>query len=106
MALLSPGDRSRALLALLIAAAARPARAQEENVYYSPKTTFRIPFQLDPGDRRVRQVILYASEDQGRSYQQAATAEPSAGGFSFRAPRDGWYYFTVQTRDQDGRLYP
>lgn len=114
MAVLSPGRRPRtpprapgwAVLTLLALAAAPAARAEDDNVFYSRQTTFRIPFQVDPGDRRVQQVLLYVSEDQGRTYRRAATAEPGDRGFNFQALRDGWYYFTVQTRDQEGRLYP
>src|SRR5688500_5851330 len=72
------------------------ARAEEEGIYYSRQTTFRIPFQIDPGDRRVAQVILHVSDDLGRSWQQVATAAPTDRGFNFTARRDGWYYFTVQ----------
>jgi len=95
------------VLALLFAVlAAPPGRAQEDKVFYSQKTTFRIPFEVDPGDRRVQKVLLSVSEDNGRTYQSAGEAGPAAGGFLFRARHDGWYYFGVQTRDLEGRLHP
>jgi hypothetical protein len=96
----------RVLLALLVAAVAVPSSQAQDNVYYSPKTGFRIPFQVDPGDRRVRDVLLHVSEDLGRTYRAVASARPGDHGFNFQANHDGWYYFTVQTRDQDNRLYP
>ena len=95
----------RGLLALLaVGLAASSGRTQD--IYYSPKTGFRIPFQVDPGDRRVRDVLLHVSENLGRSYTHVATARPGDQGFNFQSSHDGWYYFTVQTRDQDNRLYP
>src|SRR5437870_4115363 len=81
------------LLCLLTPALA--ARAEEEGVYYSNRTDFRIPFQIDPGDHRVARVILHVSED-GRNWQQVATAAPTDRSFNYTARRDGWYYFTVQ----------
>jgi hypothetical protein len=114
MALLSPDPSlrtlrraGRAALALLLTLwAAAPGRAAEDGVYYSRQTTFRIPFQVDAGDRRVQEVLLHVSEDQGRSYRLAGRANPANREFTYQAPRDGWYYFTVQTRDLEGRLYP
>ena len=104
MALLSPGN---CFWALLVAAlAVSPGRAEEDNVFYSRQMTFRIPFQVDPGDRRVQKVLLSVSEDNGRTFQPAGDAAPSANGFLFHARHDGWYYFGVQTRDQEGRLFP
>ena len=96
----------RGMLALLAVGFATASGRAQDNVYYSPKTGFRIPFQVDPGDRRVRDVLLHVSEDLGRSYTRVASARPGDQGFNFQASHDGWYYFTVQTRDQDNRLYP
>ncbi|MBI1915996.1 MAG: hypothetical protein HYS12_14860 [Planctomycetes bacterium] len=104
MALLSPANCFRALL--VAALAVSPGRTQEDNVFYSRQMTFRIPFQVDPGDRRVQKVLLSVSEDNGRTFQPAGEAAPAANGFLFRARHDGWYYFGVQTRDQERRLYP
>src|SRR5437868_244698 len=96
----------RGLLVLLaLLAPARAARAQDD-VYYSQKANFLIPFQIDPSDRRVAQVFLHVSEDQGRTWQQVSSAKPTDRGFNFSARRDGWYYFAVQTQDQERRLYP
>src|SRR5436853_1839950 len=99
--------RGWAFLALLcLLAPARAARAEEEGVYYSNKTYFRIPFQIDPGDHRVARVLLHVSEDLGRNWQKVAEASPTDRGFNYTARRDGWYYFTVQTMDQEQKLYP
>src|SRR5262249_49120110 len=60
---------------------------------------------IDPGDHRVARVILHVSEDR-RNWQQVATAAPTDRGFNYTARRDGWYFFTVQTADQEQKLYP
>ena len=82
------------------------AQAGANGIYYSHDRSFNIPFTADPGDRRIRQVLLYASEDVGKTYQYAATAPSTARMFQFQARGDGWYWFTVQTEDQDGRRTP
>lgn len=76
-----------------------------DGIYYSRERVFKIPFQTD-GDRRILQVQLYVSEDQGRNWQQAATAQPEDKGFTFNASRNGVYWFTVRTLDQDRRPNP
>src|SRR5262249_37710551 len=86
-----------------------PARAaaqgaEGDDIYYSRYLEFKIPFQAK--DPRIREVILHTSEDQGRTWKQVATAQPNDNGFRFSARREGWYYFTVQTRDNEGRLFP
>jgi hypothetical protein len=94
-------------LALLAALAGPPAaRAQGAEISYTQQPNFRIPFTVDPSDRRTQQVLLHVSEDDGRTYQYVASAAPSEKGFRFTARHDGWYWFTVQTQDQEGRLFP
>src|SRR5262249_7856751 len=46
------------------------------------------------------------SEDKGRTWKAVATSRPGADEFRFSARHDGWYYFTVQTRDTQQRLFP
>lgn len=77
-----------------------------DGVYYSRQFAFRIPFQTDVGDRRIREVQLYVAEDQGRPWQQVAKAQPGEKYFHFLARRDGWYWFTVRTIDMEERAWP
>jgi hypothetical protein len=68
---------------------------------------FQIPFQLDPGrGSEVAQVFLFVSHNKGKTWKKVATATPQEKGFRFQAPKDGTYWFTVQTRDKKGRLDP
>jgi hypothetical protein len=78
----------------------------DEGAYFSSQTAFRIPFQTDAGDRRIQEVLLYVSTDFGKKYQKVTTAGPNEKEFRFEARGDGWYWFTVQTRDTDGRYSP
>ena len=84
-----------------------------DGVYYSPKRTFLIPFSTDPTDKRIKSVILHVSEDQGRTYNIAATvnapgpsARPEDKVFRYTAPKDGWYWFVVQTQEHSGEFHP
>jgi hypothetical protein len=115
---LSPSRLSAATLLvvwLLVASASVlcgfPLQGQAEpppadGTYYSRQLAFRIPFQTDPGERRIREVQLYVSEDQGRTWQQVGTAPPTQRFFNFTARRDGWYSFTVRTIDTEDHGYP
>src|SRR5262245_46552743 len=100
------GRSAWAALALALALAA-PAWAQApEGVYHTSLRRFRIPFTLDVDKRSLHQVLLHASEDQGKTYAVVATAHPTDTGFSFEARRDGWHWFVVQTEGLDRRLAP
>jgi hypothetical protein len=74
-------------------------------IIYSRQSAFRIPFETD-GDRRLQEVQLYVSEDQGQTWQQKATAPPEQHGFYFRADHDGLYGFAVRTVDYSRRANP
>lgn len=66
---------------------------------------FRIPFKNEKG-LGVTQVRLYVSSDQGRTWQFTATAAPETQYFVFNTPRDGYFWFAVQSVDGQGKLYP
>jgi hypothetical protein len=114
MAVPAPGERrgspapfrAGALIVLFAVLGGRSRLLAQDDYYPTKQPTFRIPFQIDPGDRRVVQVILHVSEDLGKTYQQVTTASPGDKGFTFTARHDGWYYFTVQTMDNERRLHP
>jgi hypothetical protein len=116
-----PGPRRRAgprlalLAAALLAAAAGPAFAggddgiffsEADGQYYSRQAGFRIPFSVDATDRRIKQVLLHVSTNYGQTYERVAAAGPAEREFRFTAPRDGAYWFAVQTQDDLGRASP
>jgi hypothetical protein len=96
------------LLALATVFMAGPADAQAPSgeVTYTRQPSFKIPFQTDPGDRRLKQVQLYVSPDSGVSWHPYANAPPDQRFFNFTADRDGLFWFSVRTVDSDGRAYP
>src|SRR5262245_5854096 len=89
-------------LGLLAAGAAARGQGPREEVIPSRFRLFRIPFQPGAGQRRLKQLQLYVSLDQGRTWQPSATATPDQGFFKFETDRDGLFWFTVQTLDVDG----
>jgi len=68
---------------------------------------FSIPF-APPASvyPRVVEVQLFASEDGGRSWRFAGRTDPSRKYFTFRAPRDGEYWFSVRTLNEAGQVTP
>lgn len=104
-------QRSVLLLLLLLFGCCLALHAQnpadEPRVLPTRDRTFRIPFQTQPGERRLREVQLHYSTDQGRTWRQYGLARPEDGSFQpFTAAADGLYWFSVRTIDLQGRAYP
>ncbi len=73
---------------------------------FANKRDFRIPFNPGAGGQNLKQLQLYVSTDQGRTWMQSSTVAPSEGRFQFRAENDGTYWFAVQTLDLAGKVFP
>jgi hypothetical protein len=75
-------------------------------IYYKHRA-FRIPVAI-PGDTEglVRQVRLWVSDDYGYHWKESGQTTPDRPEFPFRAPRDGEYWFAIQTVDNQGKVYP
>jgi hypothetical protein len=70
---------------------------------------FAIPFLVEPFDAQgepLAWVQLHVSEDHGRSWRLEEEARPEKGSFTFRAPRDGEYWFLVRSIDRQGHAWP
>jgi hypothetical protein len=76
------------------------------DISYTKQTFFRIPFQTDPSERRLKQVQLYYSTDQGQTWHPYNSVTPDQRFFDFQASGDGVYWFAVRTVDADGRGNP
>lgn len=73
------------------------------------QTYFSIPFTVPPpadASQAPVEVRLYVSADAGGSWALAAHVDPRQKSFSFRAPRDGEYWFAIRTVDRAGHIRP
>jgi len=91
---------------LLLGTSRAQDHAAPADALFSNYRHFRIPFSAGPGKARLKQLQLFFSTDQGRTWQPAAIAAPDQEFFRFICDRDGQYWFTVQTLDQDNRYFP
>lgn len=91
------------LATLLLAGQAGPA-----DVYYMNAPRFSIPIRIDPPERRaeIKELILYATRDQGANWTRVRTTTSDKDGFPFEAPSDGLYWFAVATVDMQGQQDP
>ena len=78
-------------------------------VNYWKQNIFFIPYRF-VGDVHATnapsKVELYVSTDQGGSWTMVQSADPHLKGFTYNAPGDGEYWFTLKTLDQQGRSWP
>jgi hypothetical protein len=69
--------------------------------------SLRIPIKVDPARRsQIKELRLFSSSDQGKTWQQVGVAHPDDSGFPFNAPTDGEYWFSVVVIDMQGRADP
>jgi len=76
---------------------------------YSKSRRFRIPFQFDAAELKrlgTREIQLFVSRDGGEHWQLVEGVSPETGKFTFEAPEDGDYQFSVKTVAASGLLYP
>ncbi len=88
-------------------AAAAPPASQQVPTQVTRMVVFSIPFAA-PTDAypRAVEVQLFVSEDGGRSWRFVSRVDPSQKHFTFRAPRDGDYWFSVRTLNEAGQITP
>jgi bla regulator protein blaR1 len=83
---------------------AKTSGANSSGVLYVNDRKFAIPFEVDPQQSpRIRELELYVSMDEGKTWIQAATSKPDKGRFEFEAPRDGRYWFNLVIIDVEGK---
>jgi hypothetical protein len=90
------------LAGLLLAVGATPP-----DVAHVSARELSIPIRLDPSLRgQIRELMLFSSADQGQQWQKVGVAGPEKPAFTFYAPADGEYWFSVAAIDRDGNQSP
>src|SRR5262249_61385856 len=94
------GAGTMALAALMLVAGAQPP----EVVPLKDKA-IQIPIELNR-PQVVRELLLFVSTDQGRTWHNEGYAKPDKKFFPFYAREDGVYWFQMQIIHQDGTKEP
>src|SRR5262245_55429460 len=91
-----------ALTALLCALGQAPGDSQFFN-----QRSHSIPVNFPEARRaEIRELLLYASQDQGENWSLAAKINPDQKEFIFNPPVDGNYWLRVAVVDRNGRQEP
>jgi hypothetical protein len=92
-------------LALTLALLA--AGAPSSDVIPMNTRNFKIPVQIGEGQRdKIKELILFASSDQGVTWNEVGVLAPDQDGFKFFAPSDGLYWFNICLVDIQGKRQP
>ncbi|TMQ32164.1 MAG: hypothetical protein E6K70_20070, partial [Planctomycetota bacterium] len=90
-------------MALVLLATGEPA----SDVIPMNTHAFRIPIQVAAAQRdKIKELILFASTDQGATWNEVASVAPDQDGFKFHAPSDGLYWFNICLVDAQGKRQP
>src|SRR5262245_47741431 len=80
---------------------------QADDFIHMNQRGFQIPINIQPERKsEVRELILYISRDQGKTWGIQSRAGAAAKGFDFFADGEGLHYFSVQVTDQRGKQDP
>ena len=83
--------------------------ATADDVVFSNKARFRIPYQLDSAEiqrLKAAEIQLHVSTDGGTQWRLVDSVPPVEGKFTFEAAQDGEYWFSVRTLGENGRHHP
>ncbi len=90
------------LACLLVAAGAAPPDPCPIN-----QRAVSVPIKIDPTRRdEIKELVLYSSNDHGKTWTQAAVATPDKDAFPFIAPTDGVYWLSLVVVDRKGGRDP
>jgi len=79
----------------------------EPETYHINRPKMAIPIEIVPARRNdLREILLFCSRDEGKTWTQEGRATPEQTSFPFTAPADGKYWFTIQTVDRNGARDP
>src|SRR5688572_4491918 len=75
--------------------------------FFMNQRAMTIPINFQDGRRaELREILLFASWDQGRSYQQVAAVKPDKNAFAFEALNDGICWLRVVVINRLGKQEP
>jgi hypothetical protein len=90
-------------MACLVAAASVGA----PDAVFLNQRSFQIPLRIQEARKaEIKQLILWASLDGDKTWEQVATVGPDKEGFNYYAPSDGLYLFKVQIESMKGVKEP
>ena len=82
------------------------APATSSKILYTHLRGFSIPFKVDDSDESFIEVHLYASNNQGETWEFLERRPTTATEFPFQANGEGEYWFAIKTLDRNRRLLP
>jgi hypothetical protein len=86
---------------------ATAAKMVEGDVWECPTRDFAMPLYIPPCRRTtIAKVRLFVSVDGGKTWEHHQDCGPDEERFRFSAPRDGTYWFALQTVSKDGKKEP
>ena len=78
-----------------------------DDVIYMNHRGFQFPIRLQDGPKAdVKELVLWVSKDEGRTWEIHNSARPDAKFFDFMSQSDGLFYFSVAVVDQASRMNP
>jgi len=77
------------------------------DVWSTNQRSLKIPIEIQPAQRQqIRELLLYVSPDQGKSWQLAEKVTSDKNAFHYHAAADGLYWFRVAAVNQQGKQEP
>jgi hypothetical protein len=97
---MAPGSLTTALLILALG-------APPQDVVPMNSHSFKIPITVKQSERdKIKELILFVSENEGRTWQETATTTPDKDAFVFFAQHDGVFWFNICIVSQQGTREP
>jgi hypothetical protein len=86
---------------------AQPPAGPAPQKIYTKRTAFKLPLRIDAKERaQLNSVQLYVKSSPGGVWQFKDAGPPAQADFTFRAPQDGEYWFSVVTVDKNSKPNP
>lgn len=81
--------------------------APDDEVFHFGHRALHIPIKIEQNQKAdVRELKLYLSKDEGRTWDMAMQASPDKPGFDFSATADGMHWFSIAVVNQKGVQVP